>query len=84
MSRLQSIPRAARATLRVDDVLTPLTDVAVARPDEPVVDLIGRLTPATGRRALVLDGGLLVGIVTARDLDRAVEVSAVASARTGG
>jgi CBS-domain-containing membrane protein len=84
LSGLQSVPAAARASLRVDEVLTPLADVAVARPSEAAIDLIGRLAAATGRHALVLDGGVLVGIVTARDLDRAMEISSVTSAETAG
>ena len=45
-------------------VATPM-GVAVARPDEPVVDPVARLGPRYRRRALVVDaGGDLVGIVT--------------------
>jgi len=53
----------------------------VAHPDEPLVDLLARLTSASGRRALVLGpGGELVGIVTAAEVERALEVATVAGA----
>ena len=52
-----------------------LDRVVTARPGEPIVSLLARFTPATGRRALVLDHGVLVGIVTASDLDRALELA---------
>ena len=74
----------ARATLRVHQVATPMERVAVARPDEPVVDLVARLGPRYGRRALVVDaGGDLVGIVTGSDLDRVLEVAAAVGAGAG-
>jgi CBS-domain-containing membrane protein len=68
----------------VHQVATPIERLAVARPDEPVVDLVARLGPGTGRRALVVDaGGDLVGIVTGSDLDRVLEVAAAVGAGAG-
>jgi CBS domain-containing protein len=80
LGSLRAVSPIARASVRIDEVATPMADVAVARPDEPLTDLIGRLTAVSGRHALVLDGDVLVGIVTERDLDRAVEVAGVAGA----
>jgi Zn-dependent protease len=77
LSRLREVPGQLRPTTTVAQVATPLDGVATARPGEPVIDLVARLTPGTGRRALVLDRGVLVGIVTASDLDRALELAAV-------
>jgi CBS-domain-containing membrane protein len=56
--------------------------VVTARPDDLVVDLLARFTVGSGRRALVIDDGALVGIVTASDVERAVEMAEVASAET--
>jgi CBS domain-containing protein len=75
LSRLREVPNELRATLSVAQVATPVDRVAIARPDELLVDLLARLTAGSGRRALVVDGDALVGIVTARDLERAVEVA---------
>jgi CBS-domain-containing membrane protein len=84
LSRLRELADDARASLRVHQVATPIERVAVARPDEPVVDLVARLGPGTGRRALVVDaGGDLVGIVTGSDLDRVLEVAAAVGAGAG-
>jgi Zn-dependent protease len=77
LSRLREVPRDLRATATVAQVATPLDRVVTTRPGEPVVDLLARFTPGMGRRALVLDHGVLVGIVTASDLDRALELAAV-------
>jgi Zn-dependent protease len=82
LSRVRDVPPDRRAATLVGDVAVPLADVVTARPDEALVSLVSRLTPASGRRALVLDArGMLVGIVTARDLDRALEVADVGGAR---
>jgi len=68
---INRVPLQARSATTVADVMRPLADIAVATPDEPVVDLVPRLE-AGDRRALVLDGGRLVGIVTLADVSRAV------------
>jgi Zn-dependent protease len=77
LSQLQDVPVHVRATTTVAQVATPLDRVVTARPGEPVTDLLARFTPGTGRRALVLDRDVLVGIVTASDLDRALDLAAV-------
>jgi CBS-domain-containing membrane protein len=47
--------------------------VAKATPDEPVADLLPRLTACSDGRALVFDGGKLAGIVAPADISRALE-----------
>jgi Zn-dependent protease len=81
LSRLREVPAHLRATTPVAAVAIPLDRVVAAHPDDLVVDLLARLTPASGRRALVLGpGGELVGIVTAAEVERALEVATVAGA----
>jgi CBS domain-containing protein len=77
LSRLREVPGDLRSRLTVAEVTTPLERVVTAHADEPVVDLLARFTVGTGRRALVIDDGALVGIVTASDLDRTLEVASV-------
>ncbi len=57
-------------TTQVGEVMTPLHRVPVARPDEPATVLMGRVGRHGQRRALVLDEGRLVGLVSATDLAR--------------
>jgi CBS-domain-containing membrane protein len=71
-----------RTTLTAAEIATPMERVVTARPDDLVVDLLARFTVGSGRRALVIDGGALVGIVTASDVERALEMAEVASAKT--
>ncbi|MFF4804324.1 site-2 protease family protein [Streptomyces sp. NPDC001351] len=66
------VPLQARPTTTIADVMRPLADVATGAPDEPVVDLLPRLETSADRRALVLDAGRVVGIVTLADVSRAV------------
>jgi Zn-dependent protease len=77
LGRLREVPGDLRSRLTVAEVATPLERVVTAHADEPVVDLLARFTVGTGRRALVIDDGALVGIVTASDLDRTLEVASV-------
>ncbi|MFR0354647.1 site-2 protease family protein [Streptomyces sediminimaris] len=69
---VNEVPVQARSATTVADVMRPLADVATASPDEAVVDLLPRLEASRERRALVLDGEHLVGIVTLADVSRAV------------
>lgn len=77
LSVLRDVPGHLRAVTTVAQVAMPLARVVTTWPGEPVVELLARLTPGTARLALVLDRGVLVGIVTASDLDRALELAAL-------
>ncbi|MFJ9789946.1 site-2 protease family protein [Streptomyces globosus] len=70
VARLASVPRERREELRVRDVANPLERYAVAPPDLPLAEALDRLRPGTGLPVLVVDGGRLVGIVTASDIAR--------------
>ena len=64
----------ARATTMVRDAAIPLHQVPTAAPHEPLTALLERLTPNTGARVLVVDGGHVVGIITATDIARLIDV----------
>ncbi|WP_225094556.1 site-2 protease family protein [Streptomyces sp. CoH27] len=70
--RVDRTPPQERAHTTVGDVMRPLTEVLTAAPDEPVLDLLPRLQESPVRRALVVDGGRLVGILTVADVTRAL------------
>ncbi|SDN49556.1 Zn-dependent protease (includes SpoIVFB) [Streptomyces sp. cf386] len=72
-------PFQARSTTTIGDVMRPLPDVTTASPDDPVVDLLPRLEASRDHRALVLDDGHLVGIVTLVDITRALSWPATAT-----
>jgi Zn-dependent protease len=73
MRRLASVPQAHRETLRVRDVATPLSQCAVAAPDDLLTDVLDQFRPRAGMRMLVVADGHLVGIITAHDVSRLSE-----------
>jgi len=62
----------------VGEIAVPLDQVTIAAPDEAVTTLLERLASGHGNRALVVDGGCVVGIVTATDLTRLIDVRRLA------
>jgi Zn-dependent protease len=82
LNQLRRVPPDQRAATLVADAAIPLEHVPAARPADPLTTLMERLDPATGRRVLVMDeGGRLVGIVTANDVARLVDVRMLAMSR---
>jgi CBS domain-containing protein len=71
--KLAGIPAARREAQRVREVAIPLSQCAVAAPSDLLSEALDRLRPSTGMRILVVDGGHLVGIVTAKDISRLMQ-----------
>jgi Zn-dependent protease len=67
---IRRVPRDRWPLTSVAEVMTPLHRVPIAAPDEPADVVIGRVGRYGQRRALVIDGGRLVGLVSATDLTR--------------
>jgi CBS domain-containing protein len=76
LTELRAVPRAARATTLVAQAARPLADVPTARSGDPLTDLLDRLTATGAARALVVDDGRLVGILSLTDVARALDVRA--------
>ncbi len=72
LRRLRQLPREAWATTTVGSVAVGLEQLAVARPDELLVDVLPRAGAGDGR-VLVVEGERLVGIVTPTDVTTALE-----------
>ncbi|MER6532930.1 site-2 protease family protein [Streptomyces sp900105755] len=70
--RVQDVPPPERDHTMVQEVMRPLGEVVTASPGEPVLDLLPRLQTSPTRRALVLDQGRLVGILSVADVSRAL------------
>lgn len=73
LARLRAVPESARATTALGAIACPMPEVPVAAPGDALAELIPRLNRAADGRALVLDGGRLVGIVSPVDITRAIE-----------
>ncbi|HTI76335.1 MAG TPA: site-2 protease family protein [Mycobacterium sp.] len=82
LDQLRRIPAGQRATALLSDAAIPLEQVPTARPTEPVTALLERIEPAARRRVVVMDDeGRVVGIVTANDIARLVDVRMLAMSR---
>jgi Zn-dependent protease len=74
LAQLRQVEPRNRSTTLVGEIAMPLSRVPVATQDEPVTALLERLASAQSNRALVVDAGRVVGIITASDLTRLVDV----------
>ncbi len=83
-----STPRRDWDLHRVEDAMIPAERVPRLGPDEPAIYALADLSESGVNRGLVLDGGRLVGILSAADLGRALAGPsrgwAGAGARDGG
>ncbi|MFQ2875501.1 site-2 protease family protein [Mycobacterium sp. MS3] len=80
LRQLRDVTPAQRATTKVGEIALPLQSVPVAAPGEPLNALLQRMTPVGPRsRALALEGGKVVGIVTSGDVARLIDVYRIAS-----
>ena len=66
------VSRDAWMRTRVRDCMLPFDDVPQLRENEPLVDAIGELGSEPPGRALVLDDGLVVGLLSITDVGRLV------------
>lgn len=77
-----AVPRDRWSSRTAADEMIAVDRVVTAAPDEPADELLARLASAPVHRALVVDHGRLVGLVSLTDLARLVEMRAtVATAR---
>jgi len=72
-----AVPRGEREARRVADVMTPVDATPTVAVDRDVIEVLPELDAQTSR-ALVTDGGRLVGVLSGSDVVRAVETGAVA------
>jgi len=75
LTQLRDVAPSRHGTTSVGDIALPLHAVPTAAPQEPLTALLERMAPVGPRsRALVIDGGEVVGIVTPSDLTRLMDV----------
>jgi Zn-dependent protease/predicted transcriptional regulator len=73
LHRINQVPAGERGHTTLRDAACPLSEVARATPDEPVSDVLPRLSACSEGRALVFAGGQLAGIVSPSDMSRALQ-----------
>ncbi|TDC66350.1 site-2 protease family protein [Streptomyces hainanensis] len=74
MDRAERVGQDDQRRLTVGEIMLPLDQTQVSRPDEPLSEAVTRMTPGPEHRLLVLDDeGHPVGIVAPSDVNRTVE-----------
>jgi Zn-dependent protease/predicted transcriptional regulator len=73
LDRIRRVRPSDRAATALAHIAIPLQEVPIATPTDSLWSLMDRLDATTGGRALVLENGILVGIVTPSDVTRAAQ-----------
>lgn len=73
LNRVRAVPLEERAGTVVDDIACPLSEVPTAHPDELLVDVLPRMQGCPDGRAVVIDHGMVVGIVSPTDVSRLLQ-----------
>ncbi|MFG2059188.1 site-2 protease family protein [Micromonospora sp. NPDC048930] len=73
LDRVRGIPADRRASTTLGEVACRADDLVLASPDEPLNELLPRLSQCADGRALVVTDQRLVGIVSPSDISRAVQ-----------
>jgi Zn-dependent protease/predicted transcriptional regulator len=75
LNRVKAVPAADRPHVAIHDVACPMDDVPVVAPDEPLADVLPRMASCADGRALVVEGGRIVGLVSPTDVLRQLELA---------
>jgi CBS domain-containing protein len=77
MLRLRRVVPTDRGTTRLIDVACPIAEVPTAGPDAEVVDVLAKMRTSPDGRALIIDQGRPIGIISPTDVTRYVQVAAL-------
>jgi Zn-dependent protease/CBS domain-containing protein len=76
LNRVRAVPPELRTTTRLRDIACAPAEVPVARPEEPIVELMERMQGCSDGRAVVVDAdGRVIGVVSPTDVARALHAS---------
>jgi Zn-dependent protease/CBS domain-containing protein len=84
VDRIGRIPREAWPYTAVTAAAAPPAEMVVCRPEEPLAEAARRLLASADHRAIVVDEGRLVGILTPSDVERAVSHARVLASDASG
>ncbi|HEX6338126.1 MAG TPA: site-2 protease family protein [Jiangellaceae bacterium] len=77
LNRIRSLPRDRHADTTIGEIACPIDEIPIARPDELVSELLVRLGGCADGRALVMDDGRLIGIISPSDVSRAAALRGI-------
>lgn len=79
---IRGVATGQRAATPVRSIIVPLGEVPAVSPGDLLVDALARAGDAAGGRALVVEAGRLVGILSAADVQRALQLAELTSTVT--
>lgn len=80
LSQVKSLPRDRWSRTRVGEIMLPGEEITVVAPETPMLEVLEQMGEAGGQRALVARDGVLLGIISARDLTRWLDRAGLRSA----
>jgi Zn-dependent protease/predicted transcriptional regulator len=76
LNRVRAVAPELRATTRLQEIACPPSEVPTARPEESLVELLERMNGCADGRAVVVDNaGQVVGVVSASDVARSLQLA---------
>ena len=81
LRQIREVPRSAWPGTTVAQVATPIEQLVLTSPEQPLPELLGRMGTSSDGRALVFDGESLVGIISPTDIMRTSELATMAGPR---
>lgn len=76
-AQVAELEPSARREARLRDIAAPVASIPVAAPDEPLLDAMARSRSVAPGILLVVDAGVIVGIVAPADVARVVQARAL-------
>ena len=73
LAKLRLVPASSRDMTCVKNIQTPISELVLTTPDERADQLATRLASSADGRALVMDHGTLLGIVSSTDVMRSID-----------
>ncbi|WP_182873814.1 site-2 protease family protein [Microbispora sp. H10670] len=73
LGRVRAVDPARREVTPLREIACPPPDVPSARPDDLLTELLQRMSGSADGRAVVLDDGRIVGLVTPSDISRTIQ-----------
>jgi Zn-dependent protease/predicted transcriptional regulator len=75
LNRIRALDPRQRAATCVGDIACERDEVAVAGPDEPLLSVLPRLSACEDGRAVVVQDGRVIGILSPTDISRMLQVA---------
>jgi CBS domain-containing protein len=73
LSRVKEVERDRWPTIRVEEVMVPLSEAVTVRSQDTLADVLTKLERAGAGRALVVDNGRLEGVISNADVAQWLE-----------